>query len=157
MGQGYGRDGPYGGEGVGGHNAPAPVYAPPPEEAVETLMVRQLQAHTCSSNCLVLSCHILYLILCLGMLCHIISCLVLSCHVMSCHVMSCHVMSCHVMSCLVIPPAPCPFLHHYAVFSFIASHTNSLSQGMGFDRPAVLAALQSNGNSVEAAANMLLR
>ena len=28
---------------------------------------------------------------------------------------------------------------------------------MGFDRPAVLAALQSNGNSVEAAANMLLR
>jgi hypothetical protein len=67
MGAGYGRDGPYGGEGGGGHNAPAPVYAPPPEEAVETLMVRQLQAHTCSSNCLVLSCHVLYFISCLGM------------------------------------------------------------------------------------------
>jgi hypothetical protein len=59
VGQGYGRDGPYGGEGGGGHNAPATVYAPPPEEAVETLMVRQLQAHTCSSNCLVLSCHVM--------------------------------------------------------------------------------------------------
>ena len=133
MGTGYGRDGPYGGEGGGGHNAPAPVYAPPPEEAVETLMVRQLQAHPCLSNCL------------------IVCFIVMSYHVLS-YVMSCHVMSCHVLSFqlhLVTAPFSSVLIDCYRAFL--------PSQGMGFDRPAVLAALRSNGNSVEAAANMLLR
>ena len=54
---GYGRDGPYGGEGAGGgFNAPAQALAPPPEEAVETLMVRQLYIHLRSLKFLVMSC-----------------------------------------------------------------------------------------------------
>jgi hypothetical protein len=133
MGQGYGRDGPYGGEGGGGHNAPAPVYAPPPEEAVETLMVRQLQVLHAHST--VVSYHVMSYIFF---------------YVLACYIMSCDVLSCH-SNCTLSLPAP------LCCTSSIASHTNSLSQGMGFDRPAVLAALQSNGNSVEAAANMLLR
>ena len=57
---GYGRDGPYGGEGGGGgFNAPAQALAPPSEEAVETLMVRHLYIHPCSYNRLVVSSHII--------------------------------------------------------------------------------------------------
>ena len=70
---GYGRDGLYGGEGMGG--GMAQVQTPPSEEAVETLMVRlylsTLSIYLCITNrfihvhstvipCLVLSCHLLF-------------------------------------------------------------------------------------------------
>ena len=44
---GYGRDGLYGGEGMGVGGGMAQVHTPPSEEAVETLMVRQYNIYAC--------------------------------------------------------------------------------------------------------------